>query len=320
MGFDGYKNCQLCPRNCKVDRTQGKTGVCGETADLRIAHLGAHFGEEPSFSGALGSGAVFFSGCSSHCFFCQNYQISSEHQGKIFTSAEFLSEAKALIDKEVHNLNFVTPDHFWPHVKELCASLRAEGCSIPTVFNSSGYQKPAMIAEYAEFMDMFMPDFKFAQPELARECMKDQNYPEIAIEAVRRMVKAKGFLAPYDPTGERPARHGVLVRHLVLPGHIENSLEVLKLIHGEFGANIPLSVMSQFQPVPGCSGHPEFGRVLEAREYEQVLELVEKLGFTRVYVQELVEKTAFLPDFNDPEDPFPGHKKREADGGGRMES
>lgn len=308
--FDPYKNCTLCPRDCKVNRTQGKLGVCGETAELRISHLGAHFGEEPSFSGTLGSGTIFFSGCSSQCFFCQNYQISIQHQGKIYTPAAFLSEVKKLITKEVHNLNFVTPDHFWPHIKELCLQLDAEGIRIPKVFNSSGYQKPEMIAEYAEFMDMFMPDFKFAQGQLAKECMKDEKYPAIAVEAIGRMIKAKGPLEPWDPAGEEPAKRGVLIRHLVLPGHVENSLEVLQLIHREFGTGIPVSVMSQFQPVPGCKEHPEFQKTLQAKEYEQVLGLAEKLGFEHVYAQELVEKTSFLPNFNDPDDPFPGNQKR----------
>jgi putative pyruvate formate lyase activating enzyme len=317
MDFDAYKNCTLCPRDCKIDRAEGKAGVCGETAELRISHIGAHFGEEPSFTGTRGSGTIFFSGCSSRCFFCQNHQISVGHRGTVYSSERFLAEVKVLIEKKVHNLNFVTPDHFWPHIKELCLALRAEEILIPAVFNSSGYQKAEMISEYAGFMDMFMPDFKFGQGELAQECMRDRNYPQIALEAIRRMVRAKGFLEPWDPTGELPAKKGVLIRHLVLPGHVENSLEVLRLIHREFGAGIPISVMSQFQPVPGCAGHPGFQRILQPKEYEQVLALVEELGFERVYVQELVEKTAFLPDFNDPDDPFPEHKKRKKDGGGR---
>ncbi len=312
MDTNPYKNCTLCPRNCKVDRTGGKLGICGETDALRISHIGAHFGEEPSFTGTRGSGTVFFTGCSSQCFFCQNYQISTQHDGRTITSAELLSQLKALIRKEVHNLNFVTPDHFWPHVKDLCERLRKEGCSIPTLFNSSGYQKSEMIAEYAEFMDIFLPDFKFAEGALAGECMKDENYPTIASEAIRRMVKAKGFLEPWDPTGEQPARRGVLVRHLVLPGHVENSLKVLRLLHKEFGPGLPLSVMSQFRPVEGCFQRKKLQRTLSSGEYDQVLALVEELGFEKVYTQELKEETAFLPDFKDPVNPFPGNRKKDS--------
>lgn len=306
--FEAYHGCRLCPRDCQVDRTRGNRGVCGETATLRIAHLGAHFGEEPSFTGTRGSGAIFFSGCSSRCFFCQNYQISVGREGKTLSSEAFLKEVKALLQKEVHNLNFVTPDHFWPHIKELCRTLRQEGITVPLLFNGSGYQKAELVREYGMLMDIFMPDMKFAQQDLAKACMGDERYPGIALEAIRGMVKLKGFLDPWDPSGEQPAKRGVLIRHLVLPGHVENSLEVLRLLHQEFGPEVPLSVMSQYQPVPACSGRGELQRVLQAREYGQVLELVGKLGFSKIYAQELVEQTAFLPDFHDPEDPFPGHR------------
>ena len=310
MVFEADKNCQLCPRDCKVDRTQGQLGFCGESSSCRVSFIGPHFGEEPSFTGSKGSGTIFFSGCSSQCFFCQNYQISTQHGGRSITSPELLSEVRALLLKGVHNLNFVTPDHFWPHIQSLCRALREEGTKAPMLFNSSGYQKAEMIAEYSEWIDIFLPDFKFAEPELAMLCMGDRRYPEIALNALREKVKLKGFLEPWDTTGRQTAVRGVLVRHLVLPGHIENSLKVLKLLHAEFGAGLPLSIMSQFQPVAECRKRRELDRVLTFKEYDQVLDLVEKLGFEKVYTQELKEETVFLPDFKDPEDPFPGNKVR----------
>ncbi|MDD5227092.1 MAG: radical SAM protein [Candidatus Omnitrophica bacterium] len=313
-----------------MDRTKGPLGFCGESAacedgdngspracrkqgipSCRVSFVGTHFGEEPSFTGTQGSGTIFFSGCSSQCFFCQNYQISIQHDGRQITPEELFSEVRALLLKGPHNLNFVTPDHFWPHVRWLCRTLREEGIKIPKIFNSSGYQKPEMVEAYAEEMDIFLPDFKFAEPELAKMSMGDARYPETAFGALRAMVKSKGFLAPWDTTGVRTARRGVLVRHLVLPGHVENSLKVLRLLHKEFGPGLPLSVMSQFRPVPGCFQRKKFERVLNAGEYDQVLDLVEKLGFEKVYTQDLREETAFLPDFKDPEDPFPGHRKKD---------
>lgn len=227
-----------------MDRTCGKVGACGETSALRISHIGPHFGEEPSISGTRGSGTIFFDGCSSRCFFCQNYQISAAHHGEIYSEDRFFCAVKDLIGEKVHNLNFVTPDHFWPHIKDLCLKLRALSFPILKLFNSSGYQLPGMIPEYSEFMDIFLPDFKFADPNLARTCMGDAHYPEIALEAIRKMVDAKGFLEPWDPSGEQVAERGVLVRHLVLPGHVENSLKVLDLLHAEFGDGLPISVMS----------------------------------------------------------------------------
>lgn len=313
--FEAYKKCQLCPRDCKVDRTHGKLGFCGESATCAVAFLGAHFGEEPSFTGYRGSGTIFFSGCSSQCFFCQNHQISIQHDGRAVTPAELFSEVKELVHKKVHNLNFVTPDHFWPHIQVLCQALREEGIKIPKLFNCSGYQKAEKVKEYAQEMDIFLPDFKFAEPELAKMCMGDARYPEIALKSLREMIQFKGFLEPWDTTGLQTASRGVLVRHLVLPGHPENSLKVLKLLHKEFGPGIPLSVMSQFQPVSECCKRHELERTVRIQEYEQVLELVIKLGFERVYTQELKEETAFLPDFRDPKDPFSGNKKRMEDGG-----
>jgi len=307
--FEAYKNCTLCPRNCKVGRAQGKLGFCGESATCAVAFIGPHFGEEPSFTGTRGSGTIFFSGCSSQCFFCQNYQLSFSHDGRTVTPAELLSEVKSLIRKEVHNLNFVTPDHFWPHVRSLCQALREDKISLPMLFNCSGYQRPEKVEEYSESMDIFLPDFKFADPELAQKCMGDRRYPELALAAIRNMVQQKGFLEPWDPSGRSTARCGVLVRHLLLPGQVENSVEVLKLLHREFGTGIPLSVMSQFQPVPECCKRHEFERTVKIKEYEEVLSLVEELGFEKVYTQELREDTTFLPDFSDPENPFPGNKR-----------
>ena len=308
--FALYQHCTLCPRDCKVDRTKGPLGFCGESAACRVAFIGPHFGEEPSFTGSKGSGAIFFSGCSSQCFFCQNYQISIQHDGRVITPAELLSEVRALLLKDVHNLNFVTPDHFWPHIQSLCHALREEGIKVPRLFNCSGYQKPERVEAYAQEMDIFLPDFKFAEPEFAKMCMRDARYPEIALEALREMVKFKGFLEPWDTTGLQTANHGVLVRHLVLPGHVENSLKVLRLLHKEFGPGLPLSVMSQFRPVPGCFQRKKLQRALSSEEYGQALDLVEKLGFEKVYTQDLKEEAAFLPDFKNPENPFPGNKGR----------
>ena len=182
--FEAYQHCTLCPRDCKVDRTKGVLGFCGESEACRVSFVGPHFGEEPSFTGSKGSGTIFFSGCSSQCFFCQNYQISIQHDGRAITPAELLSEVRALLLKNVHNLNFVTPDHFWPHVQSLCYALREEGAQVPRLFNSSGYQKPEMVEEYAQEMDIFLPDFKFAEPELAMMCMGDARYPEIALSLI----------------------------------------------------------------------------------------------------------------------------------------
>ncbi|NLG33790.1 MAG: radical SAM protein [Lentisphaerae bacterium] len=293
-----YSPCRLCPRQCGTDRQNGTAGVCGETAELRIASHGPHMGEEPCFSGTRGSGAIFFSGCPCHCFFCQNWQISSPHgKGRPVTPDEFHRLALDLIDQGVHNLNFVTPDHFWPHIQTLCARLRDEGMTLPFLFNASGYQLPAMIARYAAFMDIFLPDFKFADPVLARTVLRDERYPEIALEALRLMVAEKGFLDPFDPTGIDLAKRGVLVRHLVLPGHVENSLRALDLLREEFGRWLPLSLMSQYTPVPATRNRPPFDRPLDPAEYQTALDHAIHLGFENLLIQPPGDSGDFLPDF-----------------------
>ena len=313
--MDAYTECRLCPRDCGVDRTAGEKGVCCETAMCRIASSGPHFGEEPSFSGTRGSGTIFFTGCSSHCFFCQNHQISNEHLGRAVTPDELLKIGRRLAASGVHNLNFVTPDHFWPHVEYLCRTLRAEGVTLPFLFNSSGYQRPDMIARYGEVIDIFMPDFKFADPALANACMGDERYPAVALDALRRMVELKGFLDPWDPAGMSPAERGVLVRHLILPGHVENSVAVLNLLRHEFGKFLPLSVMSQFHPVAECFQRGELARGITADEHQRVHDLVVELDFQHVYIQEFSPGAEFLPDFRKDE-PFEGNRGRKGTGAG----
>lgn len=304
-----YEHCTLCPRACGVDRTAGARGVCGETAVCRIASATAHFGEEPSFTGTRGSGTIFFSGCSSRCFFCQNFQISTGGQGRALTPGQLLETAESLVARGVHNINFVSPDHFWPHVEQLCRQLREKGVTIPFLFNTSGYQEPSLVPEFARAIDIFLPDYKFADPDLARLCMKDRRYPEIALQAIRRMVELKGFLQPWDPEGRETARQGVLVRHLVLPGSVENSLAAIRRLHREFGPALPVSIMSQFKPVPGCREHGLLERAVTEEEYGQVTDLVAELGFAHAYVQPGEGDDDFLPDFNESE-PFEGNRNR----------
>ena len=306
MCFQAYNNCLLCPRKCGVNRSAGHTGYCDETATLRIASIGPHFGEEPSFSGTRGSGTLFFTGCSTRCFFCQNYQISQEGLGEVYTVEACIDSCRKLVAQGVHNLNFVTPDHFWPHIQVICTRLREEGVDLPFLLNGSGYHRPELIEDYARQIDIFMPDFKFADATLAAHCMNDANYPTIALEALRKMISLKGFLFPWDPSGKDPAQKGVLVRHLIMPGYVENSLSVLRLLHQEFGPDLPLSIMSQFHPVPACEKHRDCTRKLNATEFNAVYELAVELEFTHAYIQDIPEDDQFLPDFSK-ESPFAGN-------------
>jgi len=268
-----------------VNRLAGEKGVCGETAECRVASSFPHFGEEPFFTGSSGSGSIFFSGCASRCFFCQNDDVSLGHHGKLVSEQDLYRMAKYLISQKVQNLNLVTPDHFWPHVEALCERLRKDGEDLPILYNCSGYSLPAMIRAAAKWIDIFMPDFKFGEPELARKCMGDARYTELAMESMKEMVNAVGFLRPWDMEGQRLARKGVLVRHLVLPGEVANSLKVMELLFGSFGQDIPISLMSQFRPTWRCRERQMLDRRVTRQEYQQVLDAVHGYGFTHVYAQ-----------------------------------
>lgn len=178
---------------------------------------------------------------------------------------------------------------------------------MPVLFNTSGYQFSEMVEQYSQWVDIFLPDFKFADPDLAQQCMGDAEYPQIALDGLRRMVADKGFLHPWDPSGSETARTGVLVRHLVMPGSNDNTLAVLELLRQEFGRFLPLSVMSQYQPMPGMRRSGHLDRPLRKSEYDEICRKIEDLGFENVYLQELSHDSDFIPDFEN-EQPFPGNR------------
>jgi len=305
---DPYRSCILCPRTCRVDRTDHGVGpvrgVCGETDRLRVAHVGPHFGEEPPITGKNGSGTVFFSGCPLRCSYCQNHQISHDGIGTAIGVRELADQVGAMVtDHQVHNINLVTPDHFFPHVFELVSLLRRRGIHLPVVYNLSGYQSAAWLASAEAFVDIYLPDFKYSDPFLAAALSKCRDYPAVALEAIAVMVRQKGFLnSPASPETP-PATKGVLVRHLVLPGKIANSIDALTSLFIEFGPDLPVSIMSQYHPVLKQKD-PDLNRRISPNEFEAVLSHAEALGFENLFVQfpeethrQNEEGPPFLPDF-----------------------
>jgi len=302
-----FQECRLCPRGCGTKRSEGtgqkSAGFCGETAQLKVAYVGPHFGEEPPLVGTHGSGTVFFSGCSLRCSYCQNFQISREGMGE---TLELEDLAEKVVDMtaahSVHNVNFVTPDHFFPHVFRLISLLRREGCDLPMVFNTSGYQSISMLKMAEPFVDIYLPDFKYADSTLAARFSRCKDYPEVALKAISEMIRQKGFLDSFEKESLL-ATKGVLVRHLILPGYVENSVNVLTTLYLEFGARLPLSLMSQYKPV---RHHQEenMNRPVTSEEFRKVYEHAIDLGFENLFVQFPGEgesrepnKAPFLPDF-----------------------
>lgn len=303
-----YQNCRLCPRECGVNRLDegegAPSGFCREGHRLRVAYIGPHFGEEPPITGANGSGTIFFTGCSLRCSFCQNYQISRNGLGRTLAMEELLERVIEMIrgEKGVHNLNMVTPDHFFPHVFSLVSLLRQEGYDLPVVFNLSGYQSLSMLKMAEEYADIYLPDFKYADPDLSTRLSKCRDYPEKALEALLEMVRQKGFLDSFA-SGLPLARRGVLVRHMILPGKTGNSLNALTTLFLELGPLLPLSLMSQYTPVIHQKDHT-LNRFVTREEFDRVYQHALDLGFEHLFVQFPGESpthhphgTPFLPDF-----------------------
>jgi putative pyruvate formate lyase activating enzyme len=305
--FPEYHNCSLCPRQCGADRSNGSKGSCGRTDRLFISSIGPHFGEEPPISGSRGSGTVFFTGCSTGCFFCQNHQISHQGLGREYSLDAFMESVKRLIGSGVHNVNYVTPDHYWPHVRALIRRLREENIPVPHLINSSGYEQPATVKEMTGLADIFLPDYKFADDSLAEYCTGRGDYRDVALKAIEMMIESRGFLdSSFDDEEVKPATRGVLVRHLVLPGHAGNSIRALEDLRNRFGRYVPVSLMSQYQPTAFCRGKGDFERPVTAEEYKSVFRKARELGFENLFFQTDAGDNDFLPDF-EKENPFKGN-------------
>ena len=303
-----FESCNLCPRACGINRMaggkSGHSGLCRESDNLRVAHVGPHFGEEPPITGSNGSGTIFFTGCSLGCSFCQNHQISREGLGETISIHGLSGKVFDMIQKyRVHNINLVTPDHFFPYAFQLVTSLRHGGHNLPVVYNLSGYQSIDMLRIAEDYADIYLPDYKYADPPLSIRLSKCKDYPEVALEAIVEMVRQKGFL---DSSGnnQRLAKKGVLVRHLILPGNVDNSLNALTTLFLEFGPELPVSLMSQYHPlIP--QKDKDLNRPLTLDEFNRVYSHTLDLGFTHLFVQfpdkpspERSNLSPFLPDFH----------------------
>jgi putative pyruvate formate lyase activating enzyme len=289
-----YSPCLLCPRNCGVDRLAGEAGFCGEDAVLRIAFAGLHKGEEPPLVGTGGSGTIFVSGCNLGCVFCQNYQISQgergERLGKAVSAEDFAGICAALRDKGAENINIVTGSHAVPAIIEgICAARRA-GVRLPVLWNSSAYENVETLELLRDYVDIFLPDLKTLDSGIAAEFFNAPNYPIIAQAAILKMCEIAQASAGGD------VREKVIVRHLILPGHLESTREVLRWFADNAKGRALLSLMTQYTPIPG-RGQSAPQKYLSADEYETVLNWLEEFEIEDGFCQELVTGSDWLPDF-----------------------
>lgn len=287
-------SCYLCPRHCNVNRAEQR-GYCGCNDVMRIARIGLHRYEEPCISGEGGSGAVFFSGCNLRCVFCQNKVLQTGKLGQDFTP-DTLAEAMVKLQQiGAENINLVTPT---PHVNGILTAIdlaRDEGLRLPIVYNTNGYLDVDTVDKLKNHVDIWLPDFKYHDQRLADRFSAAPHYYETALAAIRRMLEVSGQLE-LDPFGR--AKKGVLIRHLVLPGCIYDTRDILTAIRDHFGRETYLSLMHQFTPQP--DGKPPLDRRLTKREYDNAVSACLDLGFTRVFIQEALSATfAYTPEFSD---------------------
>ena len=290
------KDCHLCPRNCGVDRLAGQKGFCGVDAGIMVARAALHMWEEPCISGKEGSGAVFFSGCSLGCAFCQNRTISKGQSGKVITVERLAELFLDLQGQKANNINLVTAGHFLPQVREALILAKEQGLTIPVVYNSSGYEKAEMLRYLDGLVDIYLPDLKYLEADLAGKYSHAKDYPEVAMKALEEMVRQVG-MPEFDERGMM--KKGVIVRHLLLPGHVRNSKKVLEYLYGTYGDQIYISLMSQYTPMPAMKDDPQLSRKVTDREYDRLLDYAISLGVTNCFIQEgETAKESFIPEFN----------------------
>ncbi|MEW6079916.1 MAG: radical SAM protein [Thermodesulfobacteriota bacterium] len=303
------KHCDLCPRECGVDRLAGEEGFCALSGDrVPVASYCVHRGEEPVISGSRGSGTIFFAHCNLGCVFCQNDQISDNalNPGEAFVSVADLAEIMRLLQAMgCHNINFVTPTHVLPYIIAALEIALDKGLTVPLVYNCGGYEKAEVIRLLDGVMEVYLPDIKYMDASPAAIYSRAKDYPQMAAESVKEMYRQTGSVLEIDPSAGTAAR-GMIIRHLVLPGCVENSLSVLEWIAGQLSPDVHISLMSQYHPSADAMrfGAP-LNRTLRPEEYETVSDRAEKLGIENGWFQEMESHRNYRPDFRK-KHPFEG--------------
>ena len=297
-----YAPCTLCPRACHADRTEGQKGRCHVDAQIRVARAALHMWEEPCLSGRSGSGAVFFSGCALGCIFCQNREIASGKAGLVISEARLAEIFLELQEKGANNINLVTAGHYVPQVVRALACAKSQGLRIPIVYNSSGYEKAETLRQLEGLIDIYLPDLKYLTPELAAAYSHAPDYPQYAMEAIAEMVRQQpqAEFMPEDRTEASPImRRGVIVRHLLLPGHVREAKKVVSYLHETYGDQIYISMMNQYTPMSEKFADPNLNRRVTKREYERLLDYAAEIGVENGFYQEgATADESFIPKFD----------------------
>nr|WP_330416955.1 4Fe-4S cluster-binding domain-containing protein [Agathobacter rectalis] len=291
-----YENCLLCPRKCGTNRRTGQTGVCGVSSEIKVARAALHYWEEPCTSGKRGSGAVFFSGCSLHCVFCQNREISDGKEGKVISKERLSDIFMELAGKGANNINLVTPGQYIPDIVWAVNDAKSRGMKLPIIYNTSGYENVTELKLLEGIVDVYLPDFKYMDSTLSARYSRAKDYPSVAKQALSEMVRQQPDVVIDDATGL--IQKGVIVRQLLLPGHVNDAKAVLKYLYDTYHDHVYISMMSQFTPI-ALKDYPEINRTVTRREYERLVDYALEIGITNAFIQEGdVAKDSFIPAFD----------------------
>jgi putative pyruvate formate lyase activating enzyme len=296
--FTQLNSCTICPRQCRVNRNLGETGYCTSDAAFRIASICIHQGEEPAISGEYGICNIFFPHCNLQCVYCQNHQISrnnSVDDCSNYSLPEVADQVCAFLNAGCKSVGFVTPTHYFPHVHEIIDALHEKGHHPVIVYNTNGYEKVEMLQTLETKIDVYLPDFKYINSETAHLYSDAKNYPDIIKLSIKEMYRQKGSSVIMDDEGI--ALQGMIIRHLVLPGKVEESKAILRWIASELSSSVYLSLMAQYNPPAGIDCPYELKRKITTEEYESVVREMEDLGFHHGWVQELDSYQHYNPDF-----------------------
>ena len=287
-------NCTLCPRMCQINRSAGEKGFCNLAKDMIISAALPHHGEEPPLSGDKGAGTIFFSSCNLRCVYCQNYQISHTTKGykvPVHQLSDIMLELQKL---GCHNIEPVTPTPHIPGIMEAFLKAKKKGLLLPLVFNCGGYERQEIISLLNGLVEIYLPDFKYGIAKTGKDLSGVNDYPYQAFNSLREMVCQVGDTLNLDEN--KIANSGIIVRHLVLPGYVDNSIEALRMIR-RVSTSIPLSIMAQYTPIKAVENHPLLHRRITKQEYEFVVNTALDLGFEEIYTQDVDDRT-LNPDFN----------------------
>ena len=286
--------CDICPRKCGINREKDELGFCQMKDKIKIARYSLHYWEEPIISGETGSGTIFFSGCNLKCIFCQNYKISSENIGKEISVERLKEICLELQNMGASNINLVTGTHFLPLIKEALILAKKEGLTIPIVYNTSSYANVESLKVMEGLIDIYLPDLKYYDNKLAENFSLANNYFKIATNAIKEMVRQTG-----KPVIENNImKKGVIVRHLLLPNHLEDSKKIIKYLHDTYNEDIYISIMNQYTPIKKFDKYPELNRTLTDKEYDELVNYACDLNITQAFIQEGETcKESFIPDF-----------------------